>query len=88
MRLLRFLASDVIALVESVKCLKIKHVMIVRYDNRGREDLDGTHDFHSYHIPILRRFNKWFMHDLIPIETYGNGYDYYSRCLHWFSRPS
>lgn len=81
-------STDVIALVESVKCSKIKHVMIVRYDDHGREDLDGTSNFHSYHIPLLRRFNKWYMHDLIPIETHHNGYDYYSRCLHWFSPPS
>ena len=83
------ISTDVIALVESVKCSKIKHVMIVRYNDCPRSDLDGTHNFHSYHIPLLKKFNKWHIRDdfLIPIDTYGNGYDYYSRCLHWFSRP-
>jgi hypothetical protein len=81
-------STDVIALVESVMCPKIKHVMIVRYDDCMCSDLDGTIDFHSYHIPQLQKFKKWFMHDeeVNPIDSYYNGYDYDSRCLHWFSR--
>ena len=83
-------STDVIALVESVKCSKIKHVMIVRYDNCARSELDGTKNFHSKHIPALRKFNKWYLHEdaLVPLDTYGIGYDYYSRCIHWFSRPT
>lgn len=81
-------STDVIALVESVMCPKIRHVMIIRYNNCARSDLDGTNNFHSYHIPQLRKFKKWYIHDeaLVPVDTYNNGYDYYSRYLHWFSR--
>jgi hypothetical protein len=80
-------STDVMALVESVRCPKIKHVMIVRYDNGDRSDLDGTHDFHTYHVPLLEKFNKWKMSDkLFPVDLYTNGWDYYQRCLHWFTR--
>jgi hypothetical protein len=80
-------STDVMALVESVKCSKIRHVMIVRYNDCGRSDLDGTYDFHTFHVPMLKKFNKWNMSDnLITVDTYGNGYDYYSRYLHLFTR--
>lgn len=80
-------STDVIALVESVKCTKIKHVMIVRYDDCERSDLDGTENFHRFHVPLLKKFNKWNLVDkLIHVDTYCSGYSYYSRCLHWFTR--
>ena len=84
----QLVSTDVMALVESVNCTKIKHVMIVRYDNHGREHLDGTKNFHSYHIPLLQQFGKWFLHKpLWSIDTYSNSYgDCYYRCLHCFSR--
>ena len=84
----QLVSTDVMALVESVNCTKIKHVMIVRYNNRGREDLDGTANFHSYHIPVLQQFGKWFLHTpLMSVDSYRNSFgDYFNRCLHWFSR--
>jgi hypothetical protein len=85
----QLVSTDVMALVESVNCTKIKHVVIVRYDMHGRAGLDGTVDFHSYHVPVLQEFGKWFLQEqlLCTIDSYSNSYgDDYYRCLHWFSR--
>lgn len=83
----QLVSTDVMALVESINCTKIKHVMIVRYNNNGREDLDGTVNFHSHHVPILQQFGKWFLHKpLIQVDSYFSCEAYYHRCLHWFSR--
>jgi hypothetical protein len=82
----QLVSTDVIALVESVNCTKIKHVMIVRYDDGGRSDLDGTLDFFSYHVPLLKQFGKWSLKQKYCIDTYGNGYDYFNRSLFWFTR--
>jgi hypothetical protein len=81
-------STDVIALVESVNCKKIKYVMIVRYNQKGRTELDGTIDFYDYHVPLLKKFEKWYIHNTQSvIQYYGNSYgDEFYRTLNIFSR--
>lgn len=81
-------STDVMALVESVLCQKIKYVMIVRYNKLGRTHLDGTIDFYDFHVPILKKFNKWYIKNIQKvIKTYGNSFgDIFYRTLNVFSR--
>lgn len=81
-------STDVMALVESVLCPKIKYVMIVRYNKLGRTELDGTIDFYDFHVPILKKFNKWYSKNIQRvIKTYVNAYgDLFYRTLNVFSR--
>ena len=84
----QLVSTDVMALVESVQCHKIKYVMIVRYNDGGRRHLDGTIDLYDFHIPLLEKFNMWYLHTPMDmIDAYGNSVgDRFYRTLHVFSR--
>ena len=46
----KLVSTDVMALFESVKCPKIENVIITRYNNSWRSQLDGTINFYQHYI--------------------------------------
>jgi len=82
----KLVSTDVMALVESASCDKIRHVMIVRYDTGLRSDLDGTYLFHKRYVPLIDEFYGWQLNPSRLIDQYSSDCDDYYRVLYWFTR--
>ena len=66
----KLVSTDVMALFESAECQKIEQVIIVRYDEVFRTDLDGTSDFYSYFVKHFKHFGMWIHAKRMVIESY------------------
>ena len=66
----QLVSTDVMALFESAECQKIEQVIIVRYDEVFRTDLDGTSDFYSYFVKHFKHFGMWIHAKRMVIESY------------------
>ena len=84
----KLVSTDVMALFESVKCPKIENVIITRYNNSWRSQLDGTINFYQHYIEHFEHFGMW-KHDVDAtrkIEKYEGADEDFFRVMEVFAR--